>query len=126
MSIFPTLKLVFCRFRILPLSVTGAAILVMLPVGLKGQSDSTAKPQTTTIIAGIHYKDAPGGQRLILGNDYRDLWSTPIEVEVLNLQTFAWQLIKRLIAALIRLWLKPSSTHSCACCIVLARDGSKI
>jgi hypothetical protein len=89
MSVFLTLKLVFCRFRILPLSVTWAALLVMLPVGLKGQSDSTAKPRTTTVIAGEQYRDPPGGLESLLGEDYRDLWSTPIEVEVLNLQTFA-------------------------------------
>ena len=38
--------------------------------------------------AGERYR-AGAFHRLVLGRHYRDLWTTPIEVEVLDLSTFA-------------------------------------
>jgi len=64
-----------------------AASLLPLPSNLVAQSDASA--QTATVVAGEQYASPPGGQRWLLGADYRDLWTTPIEVEVLDLQTFA-------------------------------------
>ena len=46
-------------------------------------------PETRKIIAGERYR-APGDyHEVILGKDYRELWLAPIEVEVLDLQSFA-------------------------------------
>lgn len=59
----------------------------------RAQSDSSAGPKTKTVVAGSQYASPPGGTEFILGNNYRDLWTTPIEVEVLNLQTFAGGLV---------------------------------
>src|SRR5262249_4330401 len=41
-----------------------------------------------TIAAGPHYR-ANGVHRLLLGGDYRDLWTTPIEAPLLDLHTYA-------------------------------------
>lgn len=59
---------------------------------------SVAFPQSDTavagganrveIIAGAEYK-ADGFHRFLLGSDYRNLWTSPLRVPVLNLQTFA-------------------------------------
>ena len=43
---------------------------------------------TVTVEAGAHY-DASAFHRFLLGGAYRDLWTTPIRVPVLNLETFA-------------------------------------
>ena len=43
-----------------------------------------AEPQTVVQAPGAHYK-ASGLHRLILGTDYRDLWTVPTTVEVLDL-----------------------------------------
>jgi hypothetical protein len=59
------------------------ALFLVISVGLMAQG------RTATVIAGKQYGSPPGGQRWLLGDDYRDLWTTPIEVEVLDLQTFA-------------------------------------
>lgn len=48
---------------------------------------------SVTIAAGTHYDDVSGFQRFFLGNTYRDLWSTPVRVPVLNLRTFAGGLV---------------------------------
>jgi hypothetical protein len=64
-------------------------MFLVIPAGLEAQSDSTAKVRTTTVIASEQYGRPPGGQTFFLGKDYRDLWTTPIEVEVLDLQSFA-------------------------------------
>jgi hypothetical protein len=41
--------------------------------------------RTATVVAGEKYAKPPGGQTWILGKNYRELWSTPIEAEVLDL-----------------------------------------
>src|SRR5438309_12017933 len=61
----------------------------LTPVGLAGQTAAPAAPPTRqTVVAGAHYR-AGWLHRLLLGAHYRDLWTTPIEVEVLDLSRFA-------------------------------------
>ena len=55
----------------------------------RAQSDSSREPKTTAVTAGQQYAAPPSGTAFILGTDYRELWTTPIEVEGLNLKTFA-------------------------------------
>lgn len=62
-----------------------AVLLWMLPLAperLAGQTDSV------TIAAGERYR-ASGVQAWLLGRDYRDLWTAPIRVPVLDLSTYA-------------------------------------
>src|SRR5262245_11044454 len=47
-----------------------------------------ALAETRTVVAGAQYQ-ASGVHELFLGADYRELWATPIEVEVLDLRTYA-------------------------------------
>ena len=58
-------------------------------VGFALLQDLSAQAEKAIAIAGPTYAKTPGGQERILGHDYRDLWGTPIEVEVLNLNTVA-------------------------------------
>src|SRR2546427_11896629 len=51
-------------------------------VPASGSSDSVV------VTPGAHYR-AGGLHVLLFGRHYRDLWTTPIRVEVLNLSTFA-------------------------------------
>ncbi len=55
-----------------------------------GTPDSTATPtaQVRTIVAGDHYR-AGGIHRFLLGNDYRSLWATPVQVKELDLSSRA-------------------------------------
>ncbi len=53
-----------------------------------GASDSGGSKQTKKVAAGIRYK-ASSLHEFFLGGDYRDLWITPVEAEVLDLKTFA-------------------------------------
>jgi len=62
---------------------------VLTPVALAGQATPPARPPTRqTVVAGDHYR-AGWLHRLFLGSHYRDLWATPIEVDVLDLSRFA-------------------------------------
>jgi hypothetical protein len=45
-------------------------------------------PMVTTLAAGEHYR-AGSLHRFLLGSDYRDLWTTPIDAPVLDLRAFA-------------------------------------
>ncbi len=47
-----------------------------------------ASQETKTVVAGDRYENAPGSA-WVLGADYRDSWSTAIEVEVLDLSSEA-------------------------------------
>lgn len=59
-------------------------ILTVLPVRSQTPVDS---PRTTTVIAGDY---AAGGlHRFFFGAHYRDLWTTPVRVEILDLDNFA-------------------------------------
>src|SRR5262245_61376578 len=48
-------------------------------------SATGAGAETRTVVTGQQYK-ASGGHEWILGKDYRGLWTTPITVDVLDLQ----------------------------------------
>src|SRR5437867_2874649 len=62
---------------------------VLTPVALVGQvAASAGPPARQTVVAGAHYH-AGWLHRLLLGTHYRDLWATPLDVEVLDLSRFA-------------------------------------
>jgi len=63
---------------------------VLAPAGGAAQAAGAPAggPARTTVVAGAHYR-AGWFHRLLLGAHYRDLWATPIEVEVLDLSRFA-------------------------------------
>ncbi len=46
-----------------------------------------ASPDSTTVVPGRQYR-AGGIKRTLLGSDYRNLWTTPIRVPILNLSRF--------------------------------------
>lgn len=61
----------------------------LTPVALAGQATAPARaPTKQTVVAGDHYR-AGWLHRLFLGSHYRDLWATPLDVEVLDLSRFA-------------------------------------
>jgi len=78
------------------MSTVGCRVLAGLILGLSlaqgtaGSSnalDAPAcgdQPSTTTVVAEAGYQ-AGGFHRFLFGDDYRDVWATPIEVEVLDL-----------------------------------------
>jgi hypothetical protein len=71
----------------LPLGL-GLAV-ALIPVGLGGQTAAPTGPPTgQTVVAGDHYR-AGWLHRLFLGAHYRDLWATPLQVDVLDLSRFA-------------------------------------
>jgi hypothetical protein len=60
--------------------------MVLLGSGAAAAMASGADaPLTRTVVAGPQYK-AGGGHRWLWGSDYRDLWTTPITLEVLDLR----------------------------------------
>jgi len=64
-------------------------VAALAPVGLAGQTaPPVGPPRRETVVAGEHYR-AGWLHRLLLGTHYRDLWATPIDVEVLDLSRFA-------------------------------------
>lgn len=73
------------RFGVLVAIVNLMAVAVTLAQNDGAESGSTSQSQTQTVIAGKKYENAPGGT-ILLGADYRDLWTTPIEIKVLDLQ----------------------------------------
>ena len=67
--------------------VVGLALLT--PELLPAQATPpTRSPTRQTVVAGDHYR-AGWLHRLFLGAHYRDLWTTPLEVDVLDLSRFA-------------------------------------
>ena len=71
-------------------SVVLAWAALTVPVVALAQGNTqqeSSQSQTTTISAGDHY-GAGGLHRFLFGQDYRDLWTTPVRVEVLNMRTF--------------------------------------
>jgi hypothetical protein len=64
------------RFVSIVLVASGAAVPTV-----SGADSAT----TRTVVAGQQYK-AGGGHRWLWGSDYRDLWTTPITLEVLDLR----------------------------------------
>ncbi len=67
------------------LLLTGA--FTSVPTDAQGRRAGAASPQDTTVRAGAHYS-AGGLHRFLFGQDYRDLWTTSVRVEVLNMRTF--------------------------------------
>jgi len=68
-------------------TVTFALLAVLVPLGLAAQTAPSADTMVV-ITPGARYM-ASGIHKFFFGSHYRDLWTTPIEVEVLNLHTFA-------------------------------------
>ena len=63
--------------------------MVFWPQRGSGQAAAPVdQPARQTVVAGTQYR-AGWLHRLLLGSHYRDLWATPLEVEVLNLSTYA-------------------------------------
>jgi hypothetical protein len=61
---------------------------VLVACALPASAAEPARPATRRVVAGERY-EAGGIHRLFLGPHYRDLWTTPIDVEVLDLATYA-------------------------------------
>ena len=72
------------RISLLLLVVAGVA-----PRSLPAQEPAAGqRGRDTTIVAGAHYAK-PGIYRFYFGKQYRDLWTVPIRVPLLDLDTFA-------------------------------------
>lgn len=67
--------------------VAASAVGIAAPVSAQG-AQPAAGAQTVTVVAGEQYGKPLGGT-FFWGKDYRDLWTAPIRVEVLDLGTFA-------------------------------------
>src|SRR5207249_10042128 len=65
-----------------------ALLLAALPAGARAQAKDAVPGTTVTAAAGAHYR-AGSLHRFLLGDDYRDLWTMPIRVEVLDLHDYA-------------------------------------
>ena len=65
-----------------------AMLLIALPVAGRAQAKDAVPGQTVVVVAGKQYT-AGGMHRFLLGDDYRDLWTLPIRVQVLDLRTYA-------------------------------------
>lgn len=72
-----------------------AALVAALAAALAAPPSPAAPPPppeqghaTATVVAGSRYR-AGALRRFLLGRDYRDLWTAPVEVEVLDLRRFA-------------------------------------
>lgn len=69
-------------------------LLLLVGAGLASQALPAQEPaggpggRDTTVVAGAHYAK-PGMYRFYFGKQYRELWTTPIRVELLDLDTFA-------------------------------------
>jgi len=65
--------------------------LVFLAIGgntLAGTIESNGSQQTAVATPGAHY-DVADFHHFFIGTDYRELWTTPVEVPVLDLESFA-------------------------------------
>jgi hypothetical protein len=69
------------------LVVLSAAVMAPLVATAQSPGPKVAIPDSVTIAAGAHYR-AGGFHRFLFGGVYRDLWTTPIRVPVLDLATF--------------------------------------
>ena len=65
-------------------------LLAATPARARADEDSNAaaNARVRRVVVGKEY-GASGKYRLLWGGDYRRLWSEPIQVKVLDLQTFA-------------------------------------
>ena len=66
------------------------ALTLLVPCGLSAQETPppNASGRTVTVVPGERYR-AGAVHRFFLGSGYRRLWTTPIEVRVLDLATFS-------------------------------------
>jgi hypothetical protein len=72
-------------------AVLTLAALLAAPGFAAGQSEAPvarSRPESVTVTPGALYA-AGGLHRFFFGDHYRDLWTTPIRVQVLDLQRFA-------------------------------------
>jgi hypothetical protein len=63
------------------------ALIATFCLGLAQAGGANETPETRTVAPGERY-EAGWLSRLVLGEQWRDLWTTPIEVPVLDLKTF--------------------------------------
>src|SRR5262245_12183786 len=84
------------RTALVGIAVPSAAFALQQPatptpkdvtVRMKAAKGPAAPAESATVIAGAHFR-ADGVTRWFDGDGYRELWTTPIRVPVLNLQTF--------------------------------------
>jgi hypothetical protein len=67
-------------------------MLLAMPGGAAAQRSSqsaAAEKPTQVVVAGEQYAVPPPGGTLFFGRDYRDLWTTPIRVDVLDMSSTA-------------------------------------
>ena len=65
-----------------------AAVVLLMTIWPVNAAEND-QPSTVMVSAGPEYADPPGGKQWLLGENYRDLWTAPIEVELLDLRDFA-------------------------------------
>jgi len=75
-------------------TVARVAPFALVLAGAAAPQPSRAQADSVTVVAGARYA-AGGLHRFLLGSTYRDLWTTPIRVEVLDLGRFAGGLTLR-------------------------------
>jgi hypothetical protein len=63
-------------------------VVALAGTAMPAAAQSGTKQDSVTVVAGAHYSAGPL-HRLLFGGSYRDLWTTPIAVPVLDLATFA-------------------------------------
>ena len=70
--------------------LAAAGVLLLSPTIVLSQAVAPriTIPDSVTIVPGAHYK-AGGLHRSLFGDNYRDLWTTPIRLPVLDLRSFA-------------------------------------
>jgi hypothetical protein len=76
------------RARFVTLAVGSALALTEAPVSAQAPADSLIPGSTVTIAPGARYQKG-GLHRFFFGGHYRDLWTTPIKIPVLDLKHFA-------------------------------------
>jgi hypothetical protein len=83
------MKHIHQQIRFLAALATSALALFLTPHLTRGQTaQGTASKDSVVVVASDEYR-AGGFHRWLLGDNWRDVWSTPINVAVLNLKTFA-------------------------------------
>jgi hypothetical protein len=68
-----------------------ALFLVLLPAGPSGAAEPTAPASagtTRTVVVGERFRKS-GVYQLLFGHNYRELWTTPVDLPLLDLATFA-------------------------------------
>lgn len=72
----------------MPGSRAGLLLPLLLSMALFHPARAAAQSDTVVVVAGERY-EAGGLKAFLLGRDYRDLWTTPIAVPVLDLSSYA-------------------------------------